>query len=433
MRVRVWTKVEDVGGRDYAGRIAALAVSKGFRPYITLMLQPYWNQANPAWTTLSPDARAQAIHNYCRDTVAYFRGLGLTSGIYELGNELDWGLEGAGVFESDKQKREDPVYMSAAIWPRVARLLKACEDGVRESDGGSGFVLHMYHEWFDVRFAQIFYETMRTNGAAFDFIGLSYYPSSTGTTIDNFLSNVLALNQHFGKPVLVAEYAYPSSPDIPSSPFVTWNRALPGYPLDPDGQKKWLSDFLSRTYQTPAILGTFYESPEWYAVDRFWGTAYWAVFALFSQDGNAKPALDAFAVLPKPGVRITLSGSHFRPAQTLTIGLQAENPPRSEEADLYVGAILPDGQSVVCVSNSGTVAGPLSLGTPSLCPRIQAAPLDFSLNTPSFFQFTFPPAGVPPGTYQVFAALVRQGALEDNRIDPGDILALDLKVLVFSP
>jgi hypothetical protein len=33
----------------------------------------------------------------------------------------------------------------------------------------------------------------------------------------------------------------------------------------------------------------------------------------------------------------------------------------------------------------------------------------------------------------VFGALVRQGALADNRIDPGDVLAVDVEPVTVSP
>lgn len=48
-------------------------------------------------------------------------------------------------------------------------------------------------------------------------------------------------------------------------------------------------------------------------------------------------------------------------------------------------------------------------------------------------QFTFPSRGIAPGTYQFFVGLIRSGSLQDDRIDPGDILALDVQPLVFSP
>lgn len=293
IRVRVWSSTAGVGGRDYAAGIAQAAARRGMNVYLALMLEPDWDQPNPEWTGAPPGARTLLVGKYCQETVAYFRGIGLTSGVYELGNELDRGLAGAGEFEVDTAKREDAAYLSARIWPAVAQLLRACQEGARQADPRARFVLHIYHGWFDAEFGRTFYRTMTANGAAFDYLGLSYYPSATGTTLDRFLANASALSTEFDRPVVVAEYAYPSAAVIPNGPFTTWDRALPGYPLTPDGQQRWLADFLRLTNATPWIFGTFYESPEWYGNDRYWGTAHWAPFSLFTSDGQAKPALDA--------------------------------------------------------------------------------------------------------------------------------------------
>ncbi len=64
---------------------------------------------------------------------------------------------------------------------------------------------------------------------------------------------------------------------------------------------------------------------------------------------------------------------------------------------------------------------------------MQAAPPGFVLDLPTILAFTFPESGIPPGTYYLFAALVRQGALQDDLIDPGDVLGLDIRTFVFSP
>jgi len=131
--------------------------------------------------------------------------------------------------------------------------------------------------------------------------------------------------------------------------------------------------------------------------------------------------------------RITVNGSQFQPGQTLTLGLDAQNPVGNPAVDLYVGLFLPGGQAAVFLSTGGTVAGIVSLATPALFPPAQSAPPGLVLNAPTFFQFTFPATGVPPGTYQAFAALVRQGAFQTGRIDASAILALDERPFVFSP
>ena len=136
---------------------------------------------------------------------------------------------------------------------------------------------------------------------------------------------------------------------------------------------------------------------------------------------------------PSP-VRVILSGSQFRAGQTLTVGLVAATPSGAPPADLFVGVVLPDGRTAIFFTGSpGALSGPVSLATPARFPRLRPAPPPFTLNEAAFFRFTFPPTGVPPGAYWVFAALVRQGGLLDDQVGGADILALDVAALTFSP
>jgi hypothetical protein len=43
------------------------------------------------------------------------------------------------------------------------------------------------------------------------------------------------------------------------------------------------------------------------------------------------------------------------------------------------------------------------------------------------------PGVLAPGTYQVFALLARKGAFADNRLDPGDVLAIEVKEVTMRP
>lgn len=143
-------------------------------------------------------------------------------------------------------------------------------------------------------------------------------------------------------------------------------------------------------------------------------------------------ALEGPAILP-PTVQVTLNGSEFRAGQTLTIGVDARNPSGNAAADLYLGAVLPDGQTLVFLSDRGTVAGTGSLSAPATFARALAAGPGPAFTASTFFQFTFPSSGLLPGTYRFFAVLARQGAFADNRIDPGDLLVLDAKAFTFTP
>jgi Zn-dependent metalloprotease len=130
--------------------------------------------------------------------------------------------------------------------------------------------------------------------------------------------------------------------------------------------------------------------------------------------------------------RVTLSGTAFTIGQTLTVGLTVQNPPSGEAADLYVGAILPDGHSAIFFSTAGVLGPTIALSSAAAFPRLQEAPPGFSLDAPTFYHLTFPASGLATGTYQVFAALVRKGAFADNRLDAADLLGLDLRPFTFS-
>jgi hypothetical protein len=56
----------------------------------------------------------------------------------------------------------------------------------------------------------------------------------------------------------------------------------------------------------------------------------------------------------------------------------------------------------------------------------------FAFRLPSFFTYTWT-GGEPPGTYTLFVAAVKIGALADDSIDPGDIVALSTAPVAFAP
>lgn len=153
----------------------------------------------------------------------------------------------------------------------------------------------------------------------------------------------------------------------------------------------------------------------------------------FSGAAGAITPVEAVAAIAPPTAGVTLSGSQFRPGQILTVGIDVENPPGNPLLRLYVGVLMPDAVTLVLLSSQGTVTGTASVAIPASMPAGDPAPAGFQLSAPAFFRFTFPPTGVAPGTYRVFVALARDGAFQDNRIGPGDIVAIDSEALTFSP
>jgi hypothetical protein len=134
-----------------------------------------------------------------------------------------------------------------------------------------------------------------------------------------------------------------------------------------------------------------------------------------------------------PFAAIAVNAPRFSAGQTLVLGLAAANPPGNPTLDLYVGALAPDGNTIVFLSAAGGIAGVGTLGAPASVVPLTTTPAGFSASQPNFFQFTFPGGGIPVGTYTLFAALFRNGSLADNVIDNGDLIGLSLIDIVYSP
>jgi hypothetical protein len=137
----------------------------------------------------------------------------------------------------------------------------------------------------------------------------------------------------------------------------------------------------------------------------------------------------------------------FRPGDTLRVDLSAVNTGPGAVVDVLFGFVLP-----VPAASAGCPAGDLVLaffrpgfsGVDLVCSS--APPDQFPL---AFENVTFPgafpattvpglvalplPPGMPPGSYVVFIAVIAAGALEDGRLDPGDLLAVGTATFTVLP
>jgi arabinogalactan endo-1,4-beta-galactosidase len=291
LRVRLWTGDNGTNGKFYATKVVERAGKAGLTPYLVIFLSENWadltKQPVPGiWSNLSLEQRAQAVRTYARGVVLHLREHGLTSHVYEVGNEIDYGI--CGVYPG-KHAQKTPADLGTRIWPDTATLIKACQEGVKEADPEAKFLLHIAH-WWDADFGIAFFKFMRGRQVQVDYAGLSYFPSSNiggSVTFEQFREVVDRLGDAIGRPVIVAETGYPSTADF-SGQFANWRKEVPGFPLTPEGQQRWLSNFLKVCAGDPNIAGAFYWSPEWY------GEGMWKAFALFDVDGNARPAWLAF-------------------------------------------------------------------------------------------------------------------------------------------
>lgn len=96
-----------------------------------------------------------------------------------------------------------------------------------------------------------------------------------------------ALGAAIGRSIIVPETAYPSTSEFKGQ-FGRWKKETPGYPLTPEGQRRWIADFRAFCAAHPAIEAVYYWSPEWC------GEGMWKAFALFDPEGESKPAWESF-------------------------------------------------------------------------------------------------------------------------------------------
>jgi hypothetical protein len=134
-----------------------------------------------------------------------------------------------------------------------------------------------------------------------------------------------------------------------------------------------------------------------------------------------------------PSLAIRLNGEVFRPGDTLRVALRVQQPGPTFTGDFYFGAILPDGQTALFMSNEGWIQARLD-DPHAFSPLAKHAVLSqgLDLTFDPFFAYTFQ-GGEVSGIYSVFAALTPPDAFSDGRVDVGDLLALEVKPFRFSP
>ncbi len=298
LRLRVWTKEEGESGRDYAARTARRAQKSGINPLPVFFLSEGWadlfkQPAPAAWKDLSLTERAEAVRDYCRTTAQYFQQNGIKTELYQIGNEIDYGI--CGVFADKGTDRDNPEWMAENIWTKAARLIRASQEGIRAVDPTARFVIQLAR-WWDPEFCRRFFETMIEENVRIDFLGLSYFPTSglgSDRSLAGFEKIVERLSGELKKPILIMEYGYPSVSEF-SGQFSMWNHPVPGYALSPEGQKEWLNDFLDLCRENENIAGAFYWSPEWYSSEI------WSAFSLFNASGESQPGLEALSSYSQP-------------------------------------------------------------------------------------------------------------------------------------
>jgi len=286
-----------------------------------------------AWETLTVDQMVPLLRAFAADVARELLATGVTVEVWDLGNEVDLGTAGVapqplpGACDDEAggpgwyraPDAVDPAigaqsvqalltmsesariaWLEMHVWPHVARLLAAAAEGVRSVVPGARIATHVSGVSATPLAAPAFYRAMAAGGLDLDVLGFSFYPSAGpgADRLGGMRTMVEALGAELGKPVFMAEVAYPAGL-VTTGAFAGWDVMLPGYPLDGDGQALFLRNVASWG-ASGALSGMRPWGPE-LAVTG------WDPFALYtvtSTTARPRPGLDAIregVASPDPG------------------------------------------------------------------------------------------------------------------------------------
>ncbi len=278
IRLRVWNA--DTTGFHSPARaveICAEARALGLKTILSLHYSDSW--ADPAQQRLPAAWQALDYPTLC-DSVFAFTARWMVAArpdYVQIGNEINAGF----------------------LWPhgraadtaRFHGLLRKGIAAARKASPQTQIVLHYAGldaaEWFFQQRASLDY----------DIAALSYYPIWHGKDTADFALGLAKLHKRIGKPVLLAETAYPFTlgwKDQTHNVLGLESQCIPAYGASAAGQLRFMQMIDRTVRETPGVLGFCYWGAEWVAMPEIPGSS-WENQALWDFQLQALPAWKVFA------------------------------------------------------------------------------------------------------------------------------------------
>jgi arabinogalactan endo-1,4-beta-galactosidase len=262
VRLRVWVNPSD--GFDNEAQLLAIAKQAHTTYGLPILLDFHYSdtwadpghQAIPAaWSSDTLAQLETQVFNYSKQVVGDLVAQGTPPAMVQVGNEINGGMLW--------------TLGSTSNWSQLAALLKQGIAGVKAADSSAKIMLHLAAS-DSLSTLETWYTNAINNGVSFDVIGISYYDYWHGR-LDVLQTDLNGLAAKYGKPVAVAETAYPwtlTSGDSLTPSFDTSSELDPGYAASEYGQMSNFRDVLSVVQAVPngLGLGAFYWEPTWTVV-----------------------------------------------------------------------------------------------------------------------------------------------------------------------
>jgi arabinogalactan endo-1,4-beta-galactosidase len=293
IRLRVWVNPSNgYNNKIKVIQFAPLVKSKNMKLLIDFHYSDTWSdpshQAKPtSWVGHTFSQLQADVYDYTYDVCSSLKSAGATPDMVQIGNEIN-----PGMLLPDG---------STSNWDNLAALLKQGYNAVKACSPSIQVMLHIANAG-DKTGALQWFDNAKLHGAQWDVTGLSYYSYWHGTT-SAMTNTVKDMRSHYGKPVVIAETAYPftlSENDDEKNAINSLSQLPSDYPATPTGQASNLKAVLNAA-RSGGAMGVFYWEPTWTAVKgNGWDPtnpnsgSQWENQALFDYDGKALPAMSEF-------------------------------------------------------------------------------------------------------------------------------------------
>lgn len=236
-----------------------------------------------AWKNISDlQILGDSLYNYTFNTLNELNKIGLTPEMVQIGNEINSEI----LLDTHVDEHTKPIN-----WERNVFLLNK---GIRAVNNFNSVyskeVETMIHiaqpeftfPWFD--------EAFRNGLIAFDWIGISYYPKWSSTSMNNLPQSIAQLKDKYSKRVMVVETAYPYSlvASDEANNILMQDALIPNYPATKEGQLNYMLDLTKKTIEGGGE-GVIYWEPAWISTNcsTRWGNgSHWENATFFDAENN---------------------------------------------------------------------------------------------------------------------------------------------------
>lgn len=264
IRLRVWVNPADgYCNLDDVLAKAERASKSGMRLMIDFHYSDSWadpgKQTKPsAWSTQNVAGLKQSVYDHTFSVLTALKSKGIIPEWVQVGNETNDGM----LWEEGKASKS---------MKNFAEMVLAGYDAAKSVDNKIKVIVHISNGYDNTLFRWIF-DGLKNNGAKWDVIGMSLYPTPSDWTSKNMacLENMKDMIARYGSEVMICEVGMPVSEATACKSFIT--------------------DLLAKVKSLSGNkgLGVFYWEPQSYNS--------WKGYKLGAFDDSGKPtvAMDAF-------------------------------------------------------------------------------------------------------------------------------------------